>query len=314
MSNIIASKDEHYVWPEKYRTTNVDEYIGNDEFKAELKKIISTGELTHLMLHGESAGTGKTTAAKLIVKNIDCDYIYINASDENNIDTVRTKIKSFASTTGFSNIKVVILDESCRLTPAAQDALKSIIETFSLHTRFIFTCNYIEKIIPQILSRCQVFEILPPSKKEIALFLKKILDNEGLKYITDDLVYIVNTHYPDIRKMLVLAQQSVKGGEIKIYKSDSLVPEFKNKMIEMLKKYNSPSTFNEIRQLIADNNTRCYEGLYQELYDKVDVYASDRQSLIILTIAEYMYQSNLVVNKEITFMACISKILTELKK
>ena len=304
----------HFIWAEKYRPIRIEDYIGNESFKTELKRIIDMGQLPHLMLHGSSPGTGKTSSAKLIVKNIKCDYLYINCSDFNSIDDVRGRIKSFASTTGFNDIKVVICDESDFFSINAQAALRNIIETFSLNTRFIFTCNYIEKIIPAILSRCQIFEIIPPSKKEIGIHLKNILDKENVKYTIEDLGYIVSTYYPDIRKILNFAQQSVVIGEMKIYKENSVITDLKLNVIELIKKYNYPSTFNDIRQLIADNNIKYYEELYQILYDKVDDYAPNNQSLIILVIAEYLHQSAMVVNKEITFMACISKILTELKK
>mgnify|MGYP006268963573 FL=1 len=307
-------QNENYIWAEKYRPTTLDAYIGNEQFKTELKRILETGNLSHLMLHGNTPGTGKTTAAKMIVKSINCDYLYINASDTNSVDDIRGKVKQFASTTSFSDKKVIILDESDFLTAQAQAALRNIIETFSLNTRFIFTCNYIEKIIPPILSRCQVFEIIPPSKKEIAVHLKSILEAEKVSYTADDLGYIVNTYYPDIRKILNFSQQSVDNGALKIYKNNSGVNDLKNSIIELIKKYNGVSTFNDIRQLVADNDVKHYEELYQVLYDKVDEYADGKQTMIILTIAEYLYQNSLVVNKEITFMACIARILKELKK
>jgi DNA polymerase III delta prime subunit len=307
-------QNEHFLWVEKYRPISLDTYIGNEQFKNELKRILETGNLSHLMLYGNHPGTGKTTAAKMIVKSINCDYLYINASDTNSVDDIRGKVKKFASTTSFSDKKVIILDESDFLTAQAQAALRNIIETFSLNTRFVFTCNYIEKIIPPILSRCQVFEIIPPSKKEIAVHLKSILESEKVSYTPDDLGYIVNTYYPDIRKILNFSQQSVDNGTLKIYKNNGAVNDLKNSVIELIKKYNGSSTFNDIRQLVADNDVKHYEELYQVLYDKVDEYADGKQTIIILTIAEYLYQNSLVVNKEITFMACIARILKELKK
>lgn len=310
---IETEKQSHYIWAEKYRPTKLSDYIGNEAFKGEIKRILETGQLNHLMLHGNIPGTGKTTAAKLIVNNINCDYIYLNCSDTNSIDDVRNKIKSFASTTSFSDLKVVICDESDFFTNNAQAALRNIIETFSLNTRFIFTCNYIEKIIPPILSRCQVFEILPPSKKEIALHLKNILDFENIKYTPDDFGYIINTYYPDIRKILNFSQQSCVEGALKIVKSNSVITDFKNTIVSSLKNQKS-STFNDIRQLVADNDIKHFEEVYQHLYDNVSEYAKDKESTIILTIAEYVYQSSMVVNKEITFMACIAGILKELKK
>jgi replication factor C small subunit len=320
MSNLFDKppqkpKKDHFIWEERHRPATLDDYIGNEDFKEKLEEILKTNQLSHMMLHGDSPGTGKTSAAKLIANSINCDYIYINASDENNIDTVRTKINSFASTTGFSEIKIVILDEADAMTAAAQKALKNTIETYSEHTRFIFTCNNIEKIISPIISRCQVYEILPPSKKDVAFKLKSILDLEKVKYTTDDLGYIVNTFYPDMRKMIGYAQQYCKNGELKLKKDSSVNGNIATKLIDFLQQYNKPSTFNDIRQLVADNDIKHFDDFYQCLYDRLDGYTDEgKKTLIILTIAEYMYQSSMVVNKEITFMACISKILTELKK
>jgi DNA polymerase III delta prime subunit len=304
---------EHYLFTEKYRPVCIEDYIGNVAFKVELNRILETGELPNLMLHGSCPGTGKTSAAKLIVKNIKCDYLYINASDTNGIDYIRDKVKAFASTVGFTNLKVVILDESDFLTAPAQGALRNIIETFSLDTRFIFTCNHIEKIIPALISRCQVYEIIPPSKKEIAIHLKHILDTEQIKCTVEDLAYIVNTYYPDIRKILNFSQQNAIDGEIRLTKSNTVITDLNANVITLIKKYNTPSTFNEIRQLVANNGVRHYEGLYQCLYDKVNEYAPGKEMLVILIIAEYLHQSSLVILREITFMACIAKILNELK-
>ena len=198
------------------------------------------------------------------------------------------------------------------LTTNAQASLRNILETYSLNTRFILTANYKEKLLPAIISRCQVFEIIPPSKKEIAIHLKNILDKEKITYTAENIVYVVSTYHPDIRKMINFVQQSSITGELKIVKSNTGLNDLKSSILELIKKYNSPSTFNDIRQLIADNNVQHYEDLYQSLYDDVSYYAAEKETIIILTIAEYLYQSSMVVNREITYMACISKILKEL--
>lgn len=310
MSNFMEEK-EHYIFAEKYRPSKIDDYIGNEQLKTELKRIVESGQLNHLMLHGTCPGTGKTTAAKLIVNNIDCDYLYINASDTNGVDLIRDEIKSFAVTTGFSDIKVVILDEADFLTPAAQGALRNVIETFSLNCRFIFTCNYVEKIITPILSRCQVFEVIPPNKRDVAIHLKNILDKEAIKHTMDDIGYIINTYYPDIRKIINFSQQCGADGTMRIIKNNVVADNLKDGLLTLIKKYNAPTTFNEIRQLITDNGVKHYEELYQHLYENVKDYADGKETIIILIIAEYLYQSAMVVNKEITFMACIAKILKE---
>ena len=132
---------EHTLWVEKYRPSSLDTYIGNEHLKSKVEVYLESGDLPHLLFYGR-AGTGKTTLAKLLVKNIDCDYLYINASDENSVEIVRDKVKNFASTLGFAEMKIIILDECDYITPNAQAALRNLMETFSRHCRFILTCNF----------------------------------------------------------------------------------------------------------------------------------------------------------------------------
>jgi replication factor C small subunit len=167
-------KLEHTLWVEKYRPMTLDTYIGNEHLKSKVSRYLESGDLPHLLFYGR-AGTGKTTLAKLLVNNIECDHLYINASDENSVDTVRNKVRSFASTIGFKDMKVIILDECDYITPNAQAALRNLMETFSKHTRFILTCNYVERIVDPIQSRCQPFQIVPPSRKEVASHLYNIM-------------------------------------------------------------------------------------------------------------------------------------------
>ena len=165
---------EHYLWVEKYRPDSLNTYIGNEHLKEKVKIYLESEDVPHLLLYGK-AGTGKTTLAKIITNNIECDCLYINASDENNVDNVRNKIKTFASSIGFKPLKVVILDEADFLTPNAQAALRNLMETFSKHCRFILTCNYVERIIDPIQSRCQSYKIVPPSRKKLHYILRKFL-------------------------------------------------------------------------------------------------------------------------------------------
>jgi DNA polymerase III delta prime subunit len=270
---------------------------------------LESEDVPHLLLYGV-AGTGKTTLAKIITNNIDCDCLYINASDENNVDNVRTKIKNFASSIGFRSLKVVILDEADFLTPNAQAALRNLMETFSKHCRFILTCNYVERIIDPIQSRCQPYKIVPPSRKEVALQLKNIFETEGVNFELDDLALIVNAGYPDIRRVINSAQRQVVDGELKIDVSSVIQGNYKIQLLEML---SDGSKFNDIRKLIADNSVSDYAELYRLLYDEVDNYSNGKVAECILAIAEGEFNDVNVVDKEICFMSTLIKIMRIIK-
>ncbi len=154
-------KSSNTLWVERHRPVKLEDYIGNDLLKAKVEQYIVDNDIPHLLLYG-TAGTGKTTLAKLITRSIPCDCLYLNASSENRIDDVRTKVHSFAANLGFHDRKIIILDEADYITPAAQAALRNLMETFSMNTRFILTCNFQERIIDPILSRSQPFQIVPP--------------------------------------------------------------------------------------------------------------------------------------------------------
>ncbi len=156
---------ENTLWVEAFRPDTLDGYIGNEHIIEKVRIFISNGDVPHLLFYG-TAGTGKTTLAKIIAGSVDADIMYINASDENSVDAVRDKIKRYASTVGFKRWKIIILDEADYLTPNAQAALRNLMETYSKTTRFILTCNYVEKIIDPIQSRCQTFAIMPPNKTD----------------------------------------------------------------------------------------------------------------------------------------------------
>jgi replication factor C small subunit len=212
-------------------------------------------------------------------------------------------------------LKVVILDEADFLSASSQASLRNLMETYSSTTRFILTCNYVEKIIDPLCSRSQVFKLEPPSLKDVAVHIKNILDKESIKYELVDLKKIVQDFYPDVRKIINFIQQSSSDGKLKILQSQGASFDLKNKLIDLLKsaKTNGKS-FNEIRQLINDAGTRNFEELYTELYSRIDEYAVGKETLIIIEIAEYVYQSSMVVDKEITFMACIAKVIKTINK
>jgi DNA polymerase III delta prime subunit len=248
-------------------------------------------------------------SAKLIVNNFNCDYLYINASDERGIDTIRDKVQGFASSASFKPIKIVILDEADFLTIQAQASLRNVIETFSRTTRFILTCNYLERIIDPLQSRCQVLKITPPSKREVAKHTAIILDKEEINYELEDLVLIVNKHYPDVRKILNTCQVNAVDNTLKVDKT-VLTGGYKDGLLKELK---SPSkdSFKNIRQILADSNLDDFEDVYRFMYDTLDEYGNNdlSKAMIIIEIENYMYHANFRIDKEINIMALLASVL-----
>ena len=305
-------KNNHTLWVEKYRPTTIDTYIGNEHLKSKVEVYLESGDLPHLLLYGK-AGTGKTTLAKLLVNNIECDYLYINASDENNVDTVRTKVKNFASTIGFKDMKIIILDECDYITPNAQAALRNLMETFSKHCRFILTCNYVERIIDPIQSRCQSFQIVPPSKSEVAKHLHSILVNENVIDNMEDIKVLVDSGYPDIRRIINSAQRNVVKGKLKLDTSSIIQNDYKLKLLKILETQNKKNAFKDVRQLLADNKITDFADLFRLLYDEVDKWGKGHVAECILIIARYELSDSQVVDKEINAMAMLIELLGVVK-
>ena len=305
-------KLEHSLWVEKYRPTSLDTYIGNEHLKSKVSVYLESGDLPHLLLFGK-AGTGKTTLAKLLVKNIECDYLYINASDENNVDTVRTKVKNFASTIGFKDMKIIILDECDYITPNAQAALRNLMETFSKHCRFILTCNYVERIIDPIQSRCQSFQIIPPSKGEVAKHIHDILLSENVTHEMDDLKVLIDSGYPDIRRIINSSQRNVVNGKLKLDTTSIIQNDYKLKLLKILKTQNKKTAFKDIRQLLADNKVTDFADLFRLLYDEVDDWGKGHVAECILIIARYELSDGQVPDKEINAMAMLIELLGVIK-
>ena len=305
-------QNEHTLWVEKYRPSTLDTYIGNDQLKSKVAVYLESGDLPHLLLYGK-AGTGKTTLAKLLVNNIDCDYLYINASDENNVETVRTKVKNFASTMGFKDYKVIILDECDYITPNAQAALRNLMETFSKHCRFILTCNFVERIIDPIQSRCQAFQVIPPNKQDVAKHLHNILTQENINYEREDLGLLVNSGYPDIRRVINGAQRQSVEGILTIDKQSIVENDYKLKLLKILETQDKKSAFNNIRQLVADSKVTDFADLFRLRYDEVDTYGKGHIAACILVIAKYELSDAQVVDKEINAMAMLIELLGIIK-
>ena len=303
---------EHTIWAEKYRPTSLDTYIGNDHLKSKVEIYLKSGDIPHLLLYGP-AGTGKTTLAKILANSIECDYLYINASDEGGVDKVRNKIKTFTSTVGFKDLKVVVLDEADFVTPEGQAALRNLMETFAKHSRFILTCNFSERIIDPIQSRCQTFQIIPPSKKEVALKIQHILDSEKIEYSLDDIVLNVNSGYPDIRRIINSIQRQTINGKLVVDKRSIIENDYKLKLLEILKTQDKKNAFGNIRKLLSDSKIKDYADCFRLLFDSVDEYAKGHISAVILILAEGQKNDVLVPDKEINFMATVINILKVIK-
>ena len=290
------------LWVEKYRPQTLEGYVGNEVIKNKISDYLNQGSIQNLLLHGV-AGTGKTTLAKLIANNINCDLLYINASDERGIDTIREKIIPFASSLGFGDVKIVILDEADYITPQAQATLRNTMESFSGNTCFILTCNYLERIISPLQSRCQTLEIKPPSKQDVAWRCVDICKEEKVDIDNIALKTIVNAYYPDIRKTINTIQGSVVNHVVKLDES-SLKDDLNEQIIQAL---SNKAKLLDIRQILADSGSREFDNLFKALYDNTTKFTSN-EGAAILIIAKYQYEYTFVLEKEI----CVAAMLNEL--
>ena len=300
---------ENSLWVEKYRPVVLDKYVGNEHIKDKIQTLIDQQDIPHLLLAGR-AGTGKTTLAKMLVKNIECDYLFINASDENSVDTIRNKIKGFVTTIGFKPLKIVILDEADYISPNGQAALRNLMETFSKHARFILTCNFQERIIDPIISRCQSFSLNPPSQKDVAVHLAFILQQESVSFSPEDIKQLVVTYHPDIRKIINTAQLFSKDGKLSIDVQQLVGSDVKLKVLELLLQILNPTErFKEIRELIHKNGVSDFSELFKYIFENIEEFPEDKQPMIILELAEAQHRDAFVVDKEINFAACVYKII-----
>ena len=295
----------HSLLVEKYRPNVLENYVGNENIKKSISKYLKQNDIQNLIFYGP-AGTGKTTLAKLIVNNLDCDHIYINASDERGIETIRDKVSSFASVASFKSLKVVILDEADFLTIQAQASLRNIIETFSRTTRFILTCNYVERIIDPLQSRCQVLKVVPPTKKDVAKHLSWILGKEKIEYDINDLVPLINQYYPDLRKCINTIQLSTQDSILNLDQSILVSSNYIDKVIDELK---SKANFKTIRQIIADANVSDYEELFKTLFERASEYLPGKEGTVAILINDHQYKGNFRIDKEINTMSLIQQII-----
>ena len=302
----MANTKEHSLFVEKYRPSSLENYVGNEHLKTTISRYLEQNDIQNLIFYGQ-AGGGKTTLAKLIVNNLNCDYLYINASDERGIETIRDKVSGFASVASFKPLKVVILDEADFLTIQAQASLRNVIETFSRTTRFIMTCNFVERIIDPLQSRCQVIKIVPPSKSEVAKHLAWILEKESISYTLEDIKVIVKQYYPDLRKCINTIQLNSKDSTLKLDNSILVSSNYIDKVIDELKK--SKPYFNSIRQIIADSNIEDFDELFKALYERASEFLPNKEGTVAMLVNDHQYKANFRIDKEINTMSLIQNLI-----
>lgn len=305
---------QNTIWYEKYRPKTIDDFIGNAELKEKITLYLNTNDIPHLLLYGQPGG-GKTSLAKIIAESIAGEnFMYINASDENGIDTVRDKIKQFASSIGFGGLKIIVCDEFDGFTPQGQEALRNTMEKYSKTTRFILTCNYIDRVIPPIKSRCQSYNLIPPSKPDVALLCSKILENENVKYDAGDLVKIVNQVFPDIRLIIGELQKNSIDGKLQfLQNTEDKLSVYNNIFSILTSNKTNIDKIREIRQILADSLLRDYNPLFRYLYDSAEKLYPSSPGTIILIVADAQYKDAFVIDHEINAMSAIIQIINELK-
>lgn len=304
-----------FLWVEKYRPKTIEDCILSNNQKRFFTEMVQRGEIQNMLLCG-TAGTGKTTIARALCDELKTDYIIINGSEESGIDVLRTKIKQFASTVSFTgNVKVVILDEADYLNPnSTQPALRGFIEEFADNCRFIFTCNFKNRIIPPLHSRCAVidFKIKKDDRPKIAArFFKRvcsILKQEGIDYDEKILAKIIEKHFPDFRRVINELQRYSSAGKIDEGILINLSDVNAQDLITSLKE----KDWKKMRSWVIQNLDNDPQTLFRMIYDTL-VPLTTQVPQLVLTIADYQYKSAFVSDQEINLVACLTEIMASVK-
>jgi DNA polymerase III delta prime subunit len=310
-------RDEMFLWVEKYRPQKIDDCILPESLKQTFKQYVEQGELPNFLFCG-TAGTGKTTVAKALCNEIGAEYLLINGSEESGIDTLRTKIKGFASTISLTDSKkVVILDEADYLNPnSTQPALRAFIEEFSNNCRFIFTCNFKNRIIEPLHSRCSVIEFKIPNEEKAKIaagFYRRVADILSFEQVEFDpkvVAELVTKHFPDYRRILNELQRYSVSGKIDSGILVNMSEESFKTLIRLMKE----KDFTEVRKWIGKNSDTDTTSLFRQLYDTAssNIEPASIPSLVLI-LADYQYKSAFVADHELNNMAALTEIMAQCK-
>jgi DNA polymerase III delta prime subunit len=299
------------LWVEKYRPKNISEYVFRDDHqKNQVTRWISECSIPHLLLSG-NAGIGKTTLARVLFNELninDLDVMEINASRENNSETIRDKITNFVQMIPFGDFKVVLLDEADYLTPNAQAILRGVMEQYHTTARFILTCNYPNRIIPAIHSRCQGFHVERVDQTEFTARVATILVEENIEFDLDLLDTYVKSTYPDLRKCINMVQMNSLDGRLhNPEKADSGEADYKIEMVELFKK----GKISEARKLLCSQvRPEEMDDVYRWMYDNIELFGNDetKQDNAVLIIKQGLVDHTLVIDPEINLAATLIRL------
>jgi DNA polymerase III delta prime subunit len=306
-----------FLWVEKYRPAKVDDCVLPKSLKETFSTLVSTGNLPNMLFTG-TAGVGKTTVAKALCKELDLDYIVVNGSEEGNIDTLRNKIKHFASTVSLQGgYKVVILDEADYLNPqSTQPALRGFIEEFSNNCRFILTCNFKNRIIEPLHSRCSVYEFAIPNAEKPAIaagFFKRTIDilcSEGISFDKQVVANIIEKYFPDFRRVLNELQRYSLSGTI----DAGILVNLSEDNVKILVAHLKDKDFKGMRKWVVDNIDTEPAAIFRKIYDNMLTYMKP-QSVpnAVLILADYQYKNAFVADHELNIVACMVELMANVE-